>query len=502
MSEYLRIRFRNSEPIRIANDSSSQSGQTVTLRYIPGSALRGVVVNALVGEDDFESIRKELFSTNVRYLNAYLTDGNTELLPSPKGFYEDKTEAKGKKAIDNVVIDGEFEEGKKRAGLGSFGRIEDGCIYYSSVDTSSDLKIKINDEEKNIFRNEYICSGYTFTAYIAVPDRILGDRIKKAIENGFTIGNGRSAGYGKCRVTACEYAGELPYASYLPKEDQSEECYMFLLSDTVMRDENGELCGLDMAKLAEKMGVAKLETAFCATSTVEVKGYNSKWRTKIPSAVMYEKGSVFHLRYNGVLSQEKMRELCDSGIGIRRNEGFGRILFMNDYEAVHYKQAAPVGKTLPERGRQAAGDEEALKIAAACYYRNLLERGMKAYIVDNPLHRGKLADSQLGIVNALATAYQYKPREAKQSIEKYFEHALEKEENNSVQKAKNSFGELKRFVRRVFDTELDELLGIRTKQEGRVMGVSKSDFFSEEENLRWKLKLIVGMIRYENKEEA
>ena len=62
MTEYLKIVFQNLEPVRIADDSTSQSGQTVTLRYIPGTALRGIVINALAVEEDFEEIKRRLFS--------------------------------------------------------------------------------------------------------------------------------------------------------------------------------------------------------------------------------------------------------------------------------------------------------------------------------------------------------------------------------------------------------------------------------------------------------
>ena len=60
MTEYLKIVFQNLEPVRIADDSTSQSGQTVTLRYIPGTALRGIVINALAVEEDFEEIKRRL----------------------------------------------------------------------------------------------------------------------------------------------------------------------------------------------------------------------------------------------------------------------------------------------------------------------------------------------------------------------------------------------------------------------------------------------------------
>ena len=136
------------------------------------------------------------------------------------------------------------------------------CIYYYNVDTGSDLKIKINDEKQNVFRHEYICAGYTFTGYIAVDDSALRDRIKRVFTESFVVGNGRSAGLGKCEVISCEYTDRLPYEEYLPNVQQENECYMMLLSNTVMRDANGELCGLDCDALAEKMGVTGLKIAF------------------------------------------------------------------------------------------------------------------------------------------------------------------------------------------------------------------------------------------------
>lgn len=91
MTEYIKYLIRNKEPLRIADDSTSQNGQTTTLRYIPGTTVRGWIVNQLSGREDFEQIKKELFSDKVRYLNAYLNKDGKDMLPSPKGFYEDKT---------------------------------------------------------------------------------------------------------------------------------------------------------------------------------------------------------------------------------------------------------------------------------------------------------------------------------------------------------------------------------------------------------------------------
>ncbi len=503
MSIYLKIVFQNTEPVRVADDSTSQSGQTVTLRYIPGTALRGVVINKLAQEKDFETLKKGLFSANVRYLNAYPADGDRELLPSPKGFYEDKAQCQGRKPLDNVVVRGEFDEGKKRAALGRFSYIDQDCVFYYNVDTGSDLKIKINDEKQNVFRHEYMCAGYTFTGYIAVEDNALGDRIRKVFAEPFVVGNGRSAGLGKCEVISCEYTDKLPYAAYLPDAPQENDCYMMLLSNMVMQDANGELCGLDCGTLAEKMGVADLKIAFCATSTVNVKGYNRKWRTKLPSAVMYEQGSVFHLSYNGILTRERMTALCDQGIGIRLNEGFGRLLFLKGYEDIRYKEMVQLDrkKDTDTENAQYEEDEQTLKTAARCYYRNLLERQMKAYTVKNPLPKGKIANSQLGILESYAITYQYEPQRAYETISYYFDHSLDKEEKYNVQKQMNSICTLKKYVNTVFEADLDTLLSVRTKHEESIMGIAKDELITPDEKIRLRLKLLLMMIRYDNKKE-
>lgn len=502
MSEYLKIVFRNQEPVRIADDSTSQSGQTVTLRYIPGTALRGVVINALARETDFESVKKNLFSTKIRFLNAYLTDGEKELIPSPKGFYEDKLQQQRKKEIDNVVARGEPGAGKKRASLGRFCYMEQDCICYYHVDTSSDLKIKINDEKQNVFRHEYVCAGYVFTGYIAVEDKTLKDRIKNVFAGEFVLGNARSSGLGKCHVICCEYIDRLPYEEYLMDRDLETGCYMMLLSNTVMRDANGELCGLDCDSIAGKLGVTDLRIESCATSTVEVKGYNRKWGTKIPSALMYEQGSIFYLKYSGILTTEKMKMLCDQGIGIRLNEGFGRVLFLKEYENIKYKKEQKVErKTDAATVKQHEEDQDTLMAAAGCYYRKLLDRKMNAYVVKNPLAKGEISNSQLGILESFTTAYKYEPMEAKKVIDQYLEHALDKEMNNSVQKERRSIQELRKCVQHIFDTELDILLSVETKHKECVMGVPKSELFTDEENLRLKLELITKLIRYDNKKE-
>ena len=86
MNNYWKIRLKNMDPLRIADDKSSQHGQTDTLRYIPGSALRGYVMSELAKQAEFETWKPAFFNGQIRFMNAYLTVNGKELIPSLKGF--------------------------------------------------------------------------------------------------------------------------------------------------------------------------------------------------------------------------------------------------------------------------------------------------------------------------------------------------------------------------------------------------------------------------------
>lgn len=510
MEQYLKYTLKNLEPLRIADKSNSQSGQTMTLRYIPGSAIRGLIINSLAKESDFQNIKKFLFSNKIKYLNAYITANEKELIPSPKGFYEDKKIVDGKKEIQNVVINGEFSEGYKRAFLGRYCYIDSDCIHYYTVDTSSDMKIEINveeNEEQKVFRNEYITENYIFTGYIAIDKEELKERIKQIFKHNIFLGNARSAGLGVCEVLSCEYVDVLPYKEYMEDRDLKGHCYMLLLSNMVMRNSLGELCGIDIETLQELMEVENLAIKYCSTSTVNVKGYNRTWGMKIPSAVMFEQGSVFRFTFDGVLKKETMQKIVRQGLGIRLNEGFGRVLFLKEYETVKYKSAEeyPKERNIVSYQKLSSEDRKTLINAAKNYYRRLLYQAMEKYIVENPIRKGNVSNSQLGIIESFTTAFQYNPEQAKKSIKNYFEHASEKENQHNTQKERNSIQKLKQYIQEEIlnAKDLEELLNLdqNIRKKDTIMEIPKSELLSDKEIDRIKLELITEMIRYDNKKK-
>jgi hypothetical protein len=276
---------------------------------------------------------------------------------------------------------------------------------------------------------------------------------------------------------------------------------MMLASNTVMRDKTGAYCGIDWSVLSKKLGVEELEEPrYCSTSTVEVRGYNRTLGIHTPAVKMYAQGSVFHLCFKGTLKKESMRRIVDEGIGVRRNEGFGRILFLKDYETVQYKLA---GSATEQKQYAPAEldkrDRQVMQKAAKVHCRQMIDRGMQAYVVKNPIRRGTVSNSQLGQVEAIVTAYKYDPAKARTVLDAYLGHAQTKQEKNAKHQKRSDFNPLQKAVDQIMNSPLEELLGIKLYTQSKHMGVDKKDLFTSAEEDRMRLELIEKLIRYDNK---
>ena len=280
-----------------------------------------------------------------------------------------------------------------------------------------------------------------------------------------------------------------------------------LLSDTVMRNpQTGEYMGLDLAALAKKMGVSDLEIEFCSTSITDIRGYNRTIGGKLPSVTMYEKGSVFKLKYKGAFSAQQAYMLMDEGIGIRRNEGFGRVLFLKDYESITKKQkgideAWNTGGVDTKINKE---DKETLKILAKSYYVNEFERALVRDLVNNPLIKGNISNSQLGAVTAKLTEYRYQYEEAVRAVKKLLEHEGEKTEKNRIHKEKTDKSSIRGYVYDIFDESQDEFeknLGMPFAGKKEILGIPKENVLSDEEFGELKIRLLLEQIHYDNRKQ-
>ena len=269
-----------------------------------------------------------------------------------------------------------------------------------------------------------------------------------------------------------------------------------------LRGESGENEGLNLSELAEKMGVEDLKIAYCSTGTVTVSGYNRTLKGVTPSVTAYEMGSVFHLTFRGRVTPERARSLMHEGIGMKRNEGFGRVLFLKDYENIRYKIEGEAEKAALPKKKAEAEDPKVLKQLAVNYSRKLMEKAMIRYTVEHPLKKAGLNNSQVGTVESLIFANRYHPAEAKRVLENYFTHANEKEAKKKTQNDKMSVKGFGKYVLDLLNAPLSDILGADGAQglPDTIFGYRTSALLGEEE-LKLKLELLLMLIRYDNKKE-
>lgn len=505
--KYLRVFIENVEPLCVSDDSTSQSGQTDSCRYIPGTTIRGFTINALSeNEELFLKYKRFLFTDKVCFLNGYPCseeEGSLrELMPSLKGFYEDK---KADGSIQNVVIDGVFDEGKKRAALGRFCSINGSTLDYYNISTDSVLKIRINDGDQKVFRSEYVLPGYMFASYVAiddeVPEELIGCIKSVLNDRSVILGNGRSQGFGKCCVKAEECDYPAVWDTSIRGDFSSGYAYMILLSNTVMRNDKGEYCGIDTKELETALGIQSVVIDHCATSVVNVHGYNSTWGTKLPTVPMYERGSVFKLSFNGCLSPEKLKYVFDNGIGERKEEGFGRVLIIDDsYEKINSKCEKSICSTDRAVAKEVSGkDREVLKIIAKKYYRILINNAIEKKLPED-VKKIRINKSQSGTVLSILEKNQFDPKaDIVTIIKDYFEHAGQKEENQRVHKDRVSIKDFSKEINRLLTCNIIKDLGINNES---IMGINTEELLKPEDIRRLAVSYVVDVIKYAGKEKS
>ncbi len=387
----IRYRLRTETPVLITDLSRSGGNSYETHGYIPGSAIRGMVISTLAARDPawFGENRAALLSERTRFLDAMPKPGELEVLPSIKGFYEDKAET----AFQSVVTDPDLKPGWKRAGLGTFCGLKDGRIHYWSAKTGGVTRIQrgaAEGEETKPFQTRYLSAGQVLEGYVMLEDANLAPKVAEAFSSAVWLGADRYEGYGKCAVIALEVAEQPGWTAAYGYRTQSEigrTLYLLAVSPLTMLDGVGDPCGLELDELAEALGVGQVKLERCATSLTEYSGYNRTWRCREPALPMYDRGSIFKLTCDRPPALERIQTLQRTGLGVRAAEGFGQVLFLRPdlFEGL-------AGKRKPGEG--AAGSETAKAKARRARYQWIMENS-------GLLRRDGLSESQLGSIQAL-----------------------------------------------------------------------------------------------------
>ena len=323
----------------------------VSLDYIPGSLVRGVLLFKYAEKNGVDlkkfdaadsAIRKLFFNGETRFLNAYPLYEKQRALPVPQSWQQTKDD---KVNVYDFAIAEPADEKVARdcRGLRPFFWCEEKKTYFVKPDRVLAVHNRRNreygrameltnmenqdDDKGEVFRYEALAPGQVFSGLI-LCDATAAIELHSLLNGGIFLGGSRVAGYGLADVTSSvpenysrEAGGSLP--SPLP-----EALTFTLLSDTLVRDENGQFSAdaeaLELA-ICRRLGiVAKVVADKTFLRSNIVGGFNRKWGLPLPQNVAVSMGSVITLKGGG-WNPAALLNLEALGIGERRAEGFGRI---------------------------------------------------------------------------------------------------------------------------------------------------------------------------------
>ena len=343
----IHYQLHNLLPICITDWNRSSKNNIQTRSYIPGSAVRGMVLEYLSQKKaDWFEVHKQALLHDVQFLDALpcradvANLANLPPLPAIKGFYEDKTET----TFTTVLKDGIFPIGLKRAKLGEYCIPKQTTLYYWDTKTSQDTRININ--QKEVFSTAYLSAHQTFDGHVILKDVSLAPFISEAFTNFVWLGADRYEGYGQCKVELLEavsvpaYRAAYGYTTQTPEQD----LYLLCMSPMMMYDHFGECCGLDLEALAQMLEVDTVKIQTCSTSTTEYGAFNRTWGCWDSSVRMYDRGSIFHLHCSSIPTKEALYHIEENGLGIRTAEGYGQVLFLRSecIEALNQKSVVSI----------------------------------------------------------------------------------------------------------------------------------------------------------------
>ena len=336
------------EPLRVTDRAASHDTFLGCLGYLPASAVRGYVIHRLAKQSPewFAANKKQLLR-QVRFTDAVPCKKGLAkeavILPALKGFYEDKLEQK----FYSILHTKDVEEGTKRAKLGSFCTISpaehpsDGWeIQGWSAKTR--VETRIDREQKKMFQTEQLSPDQIFTGAVQLDgcSEEMKGRVAAALAGEIRLGAGIHGGTGLCEVQERRWMEEAPESAaygYRMGDEPSHTLYLLLLSPLALVDEYGLPCGADSAVFQRLLGVP-VEEVFCSTSILQMNGFNSTFGTRLPAMPAYDRGSMFRLDCKEAPALETLKKLERSGLGLRREEGLGRVLFLRDFERVTQKK--------------------------------------------------------------------------------------------------------------------------------------------------------------------
>ncbi len=345
------------EPLLLTSlDGDPNSG--VSFDYIPGSVLRGFLISKYINENKtFNAIdpfiRRLFFDGTTRYLNGYLVhkDGYNSIatLPTPLSLHHEKD---NKSEYFDFAVDltekEDCPEKQWKSKSNSFCILDEKIIINPdrviNVHTArtrrhgrampSD-KISYDDNPGAVYRYEALQKDQIFQASIIFDNNEDSEIIKPLLNGEANLGGSRSAGYGRVKIENVVESSKWQKIDKEPDLEDWDHLIFTLLSDLILRDKNGQYAAdpeaitslIAKALAIDNLKLCPKRTHLYPTITA---GFNRKWGLPLPQTIASKMGSVLVFDKPNIDETkllEKIRLLEQKGIGERRAEGFGCVVF-------------------------------------------------------------------------------------------------------------------------------------------------------------------------------
>ncbi len=304
-----------------------------TEQHIPGAAVLGLLAKRIINEkaldknahqdDDFYAW---FLQGKLQIGNAYIISrdeyGKYQHFPTPFSIEREKH--------GTAVYDSLFREMDETKYIGDYCQLDADSIQIQPVETRIEFHHKRKretgvSEEGLIFNYESIAPEQTFEGEIRGLESDL-ELLLKYTGNQWTasLGRSRNAQYGTVEF---RFLYNEPEEIPAPAINNEQEISMTLLSDLILYNEFGfptvDVDDLEQ-ELQKLLGKVQIKKAFVKKNHVE--NFIGIWRLKKPSDSCFKTGSAFLLKLDSI-NTDKLKALQESGLGERRHEGFGRVVF-------------------------------------------------------------------------------------------------------------------------------------------------------------------------------
>ena len=312
--------------------------------HIPATVLRGALAQWLAAKGRADELGEWFGLDNApQYSPAWPTGpGDHTLVPMPLSYYRDKGDEGfgGRFGVHNSLW------GTPPAQEGDhcfqWTRLASGPVWLA-VDSSGQPVTALRAEleaamhvalhygrqssrEGALFSRAALKAGTTLVSYVVAPDGVPRNGWPAEPITVF-LGKRRSAGNGMAQLTFAPIA-RLPWQAWTaqppPAGDQRPQAVVQLLTDTLVPSEHGGwLRGLDEAAWQRILGLndLKVEAAFSAFKAIM--GWSVTWGLPREQSTAIVAGSCWRISSADPDFKNKLADLAQNGLGVRRNEGFG-----------------------------------------------------------------------------------------------------------------------------------------------------------------------------------